>query len=83
MGTGIEVRIGMKNENVIDGASQAGALLGDGPDLTVTEQKQVEDWELPNLQSSAGLIVQSLESTWLRVPSTRHGPAPGFLVCKT
>lgn len=37
----------MKNENVIDGASQAGALLGDGPDLTVTEQKQVEDWEPP------------------------------------
>lgn len=81
------MRIGMKNENVIDGASQAGALLGDGPDLTVTEQKQVEDWEPRNLQSSAGLIVQSLESTWLRVPQHKaRGPESFswvFLVCKT
>lgn len=46
--------------------------FGDGPDLTVTEQKQVEDWEPPNLQSSAGLIVQSLEHVGCVSPSTRH-----------
>lgn len=47
------MRIGIKNEDVIDGASQAGTLLGDGPDLTVTRWREVEDWEPPDLRSVA------------------------------
>ena len=40
------MRIKIRNEDIVDGASQVDTLLGEGPDPTLRQQREVEDIDL-------------------------------------